>query len=150
MNFRVIFTGSAVYLIFHFFLIFVFFMTYSINLWRFLDTFSSFEPPLSPYFTDVYLRSLPLFFTTLRLIISKDLRILCYFRTWFSILYIFLVVYSSIMPLSHFIHLLLTKPANHLFKSIFIISHTGTLSGKSICFITYLKKFSIYSFPIFS
>lgn len=57
-----------------------FFMTYSINL---LDTFFFFSShPLSPHFPMYSCDPLPssFFFTTFQLIISKNLRVLCYFR----------------------------------------------------------------------
>ena len=87
MNFRTIFSFDRIPHV-SFFPCFCFFMTYSILLWRFWDTFFfSFSPHLlfSPL-TDVFLRSLTflIFFTTFQLIIStKNPGVLCYFRFWF-------------------------------------------------------------------
>ena len=120
MNFRIIFTVLAVYLYFPC----CFFMTYSILLRRFLDTFFSFfrATPLLPhlpmYSCDPLLSS---FFRTRQLIIStKNLRVLCTSRKKFFFFSISCI--PDIIPHSvSFIHFLIC-----LFQPwlVYLLSHS--------------------------
>lgn len=147
MNFRIISTVLAVYLYFPY----CFFMTYSILLRRFLDTFFSFlrATPLLPhlpmYSCDPLLSSI---FRPRQLIVStKNLRVLCTSRIFFFFFNFLYSRYYSSLSLFHSLSLLsfstmacipsFTFTSHSYYHYYYLEQLTGSSAKKSISIITF-------------